>query len=194
MSFLFDEEKHEYTLDGIVLPSVTQIIQEAGLSDYSFVNETVLKAAANFGTAAHLACELEDYKDLDYDSLNPELRPYLNGWNKFKKDTGFICEEIEKRVYSKKYLYAGTLDRVGPLFKRKALVDIKTGTSLPKWIRLQTAGYKIIYNEGLKIKDQIKDRYVVQLLPDDYKLEQHIDKSDTDVFLAALTIRNWKHK
>lgn len=192
---LFDETTHTYTLGGFVLPSVTQILKDVGLSNYDFINPEILEAASKFGVAAHYACELEDRNELDLDSLDPALKPYLGAWVKFKEDTGFICQQIEARVYSEKYRYAGTLDRVGFLYERKSIVDIKTGTALPDWIALQTMGYQIAYNEKIKAKDKVKDRYAIQLLPNgDYKLKQYEDKSDLSVFLAALTLRNWKNK
>ena len=57
----FDEQTHTYTNEkGKVLISVTQLLKLAGISpNYDFVNEEVLKAAADKGSLIHK--EIEDY-------------------------------------------------------------------------------------------------------------------------------------
>ena len=47
----FDEEKHEYRLDGEVLPSVTGILREMGFVDDTYFTED----SAARGTAVHRA-------------------------------------------------------------------------------------------------------------------------------------------
>ena len=56
--FQFDKNKHEYTLDGRPLISVTQLMKKHGLSpDYSAVDPEVLFAAAERGTLIHRGSE-----------------------------------------------------------------------------------------------------------------------------------------
>lgn len=58
----FDESKHEYTVNGKVLLSVTQLLKKHGIApDYSFVDKDVLELSARRGTAIHK--EIEDYTD-----------------------------------------------------------------------------------------------------------------------------------
>ena len=57
---IFNEDKHEYTLDGKKLISVTQLMSKYGLApDYSNVDPEVLKRKAQRGTLIHK--EIEDY-------------------------------------------------------------------------------------------------------------------------------------
>jgi len=188
MSLVFNPENHEYKLDDVKLPSVTQILQGAGLSDFSKVNPELLKRAQSFGTAAHLACQLYDENRLDIKSLDIALEPRLEAWILFKRDFGISeFKEIEKQVYSTRYQYAGCLDR---LTMEDALIEIKTCTTIPKTTGLQLSGYQGAYEEMYKVK--IKRRICVQLLDGTYKMEEYKEKSDFRVFTSCLNVINWR--
>jgi hypothetical protein len=97
---------------------------------------------------------------------------------------------IEKPVYSLRYRFAGTPDRIGALNKL-AIVDIKSTLELSPATALQTGGYEIAYNEFHK--EPIKERIAVLLTANGkYKIEPYKDKNDINVFLAALSVYNWK--
>ena len=187
MNLTFDESNHEYRLDGIKLPSVTQVLQGAGLSDFSKVNPELLERAKKFGTATHITCALFDDNRLDMKSLDPALEPRLEAWILFKRDFGITeFKEIEKQVYSTKYQYAGCLDRLW----EDALIEIKTCTTIPKTTGLQLVGYQEAYEEMHKVK--IKRRLCVQLLDGTYKMEEYKSKSDFRVFTSCLNVINWR--
>jgi len=187
-SLVFDAESHVYTLDGVTIPSVTQVLKSAGLIDFGFVPESILDKAKEFGNAVHKATELEDKEELDYFTLDVPLQNPLDAWNKFKKDFKFTPTIIEEIMYSEKYRFAGTPDRIGTIGKDYVLVDIKTGV-LAKTIALQTSGYEIL--SPVKIKRRIG----VQLNMDgSYKIKEYKDKTDQRVFLSCLNIFNWKGK
>ena len=187
MNLTFDESNHEYRLDGIKLPSVTQVLQGAGLSDFSKVNPELLERAKKFGTATHITCALFDDNRLDMKSLDPALEPRLEAWILFKRDFGITkFTEIEKQVYSTKYQYAGCLDRLW----EDALIEIKTCTTIPKTTGLQLVGYQGAYEEMYKVK--IKRRICVQLLDGTYKMEEYKDRTDFRVFTSCLSIVNWQ--
>ena len=184
----FEKETHTYKVNNILIPSVTQIIQSAGLVSFNTVNPDILERAKKFGTACHLACELNDREQLDMKSLDENLKPYLISWQKFKKDMGITeFTEIEKQVYSKRFGYAGCLDRLwGDM-----LIEIKTSTTIPKTTGLQLAGYQQAYTEMAKTR--IKKRLCVQLLGSGtYRIEEYKEKSDFRVFTSCLNILNWK--
>ena len=184
----FNKDTHTYFLDDRKIPSVTQIISSAGLSDFSKVNQDILKRSQSFGSAAHLACQLYDENRLDIKSLDIALEPRLEAWILFKRDFGIkTFKEIEKQVYSIKYQYAGCLDR---LTMDDALIEIKTCTTIPKTTGLQLMGYQGAYEEMYKVK--IKRRICVQLLDGTYKMEEYKEKSDRTVFLSCLNLHNWQ--
>ena len=190
--FIFNKETHEYFLNGNKLPSVTHILQDAGIIDLSGIPFSRLEAAREFGSAVHLACQLYDQDNLNEKTLDHNLRPYLDAWNKFKEDTGFVIIENENPICSPKYRFAGTPDRVGRL-DCLTIVDIKSTAELSPAIGIQTAGYQIAWNETHE--EKVKKRIAVLLQPDGkYRIQVYKDKSDTNLFLSALSIYNWKQR
>ena len=190
----FNEERHEYSKDGIIIPCVTDVLTSAGLYDmFGKVNRDVLEAAQVRGKYVHTATEFYDLGTLDDSTVHEEIRPYLDAWVKFRKDTGFKPRLIEEIVFSKKYFYAGTADRVGPL-DVETVVDIKSGELSPA-ADPQTAGYLHAHNEGISPKNKAKDRLIVQLRNDGkYNLPKpdFYSKEDFSVFLSCLNIKNWR--
>ena len=190
-------QTHEYLKDGIPVPGVSQILREAGLVDLSHVPEDTLKRAQRFGSAGHRATELFDLKNLKEETLDPALSPYVEGWKKFLRETGFIVEAVEEPVFSNKYWYAGRLDRRGLLYGVRTVVDIKFTASMEPVTAIQLAAYQEAYNEGKRPQDKIKNRAIVQLKANgSYALpsKDFFQKSDFSVFFAALTLRNWRLK
>lgn len=183
---VFDEVKHEYFLNGSKLPSVTKILQGAGIIDLSGIPLDKLEVARQRGIDVHSACELYDLNNLQEGYNNP----YLEAWIEFRRDTGFMPLEIEKPVYSVKYRFAGTPDRVG-MFNKLTIVDIKTTDVLSSSTALQTSAYELAYNE--LNENKVKERIAVLLKPDGtYKIEPYKDRNNINVFLAALSVYNWK--
>jgi hypothetical protein len=151
----FEEENHLYKLNGTGLVSVTQVLQKAGIIDFSKVPPQILEAARKFGTAAHKACELFDKGTLDERSLDHNLWPYLDGWVAFKKEYNFEFLAIEQPIGSTIYRVAGTPDRIAKSDKRRRLAVL-------------------LGPEGT------------------YKVTEYTNKGDWQVFLAALSVVNWK--
>lgn len=181
----FNDDLHQYTYEGVIVPSVTQVLKSAGLyPDFSVIPPNVLEWKRNLGTQVHAATELDDMDNLgDYDQ---QISGYIDSWRKFKTDTGFKPVNIEQRVFHKQYRYAGTLDRTGVLDSKDVLVDIKTGEIDLVVVGPQTAAYAQAC--GFKGK-----RYAIRLLPDGkYKLVSCTNKMDFQVFLNALNLYNWR--
>jgi hypothetical protein len=187
---LFDPVEHAYTVSGRRVPSVTQTL--APLVDYSMVPKDTLERARLLGQAVHRMTELFDLDDLDMNDLADELKPYLTAWIKFRAETGFVPETIEKRLYHPTLRYAGTPDRSGLIRGRRAVIDIKKMLTLGPVIGLQLAAYKELFEKN---GTPIEDRYALGLRADGtYRLHPYTDKGDWPVFLSLLTIRNWKEK
>lgn len=190
LDLTFDEDLHRYTFNGLHIPSVTQILKTAGLVNLDWIPVEVLEQKADLGKKVHSATELYDKNDLNFDALHPALLDYLTGWIKFRKDFNFEPTEIEMQIVHQTYRYAGRIDRVGMMGKDLILLDIKSGTK-QKTHAIQTAGYELLYNQNKKAKELIKRRFVVYLSPTGYEVEEHKDKNDRGVFLAALSITNY---
>lgn len=193
----FEEQNHLYKWNGSPVPGVTQIINDAGLVDRSFVDENYLAWKGDLGKKVHLATELYDKDDLNLETLSPVLKSYLDGWKKFRSDYGLVPIEIETQKFHPLYKYAGRLDRVmvPPIVGMSnpaILVDIKSGVKM-KHHAIQLAGYELLYNYGKPRFEQIKRRLCVYLNPDGYRVEEYKNVNDANVFLAALTMHNFKN-
>ena len=181
----FDAETHRYTLGGRVLPSVTQIL--GLLERFEGVPPAVLEAAREFGSHVHMACDLDNRGVLDEAALDPALRPYLEGWRKFRRESGAEIIDSEFRVCHRALGYAGTADVLAKWKGRPALIDIKSG-QVPRTVGPQVAAYA----EALA-SPQIRRiaRYCVQLLPNDYRVQALTDPSDWSIFLSCLNLLKW---
>ena len=148
----FDESKHEYRINGRPVPSVTQVLKEAGLIDSTFFTPE----AALRGQHVHTACALWDKGELDTCALDPVLVPYLEAWQKFRKESGVTPTIIEEPFCSLEHGFAGTIDRAWLDGKHFVVCDIKSGP-LPDWLPLQLAGYSILINAfsgmGVELRD-----------------------------------------
>lgn len=179
----FNNETHQYTYSGVVIPSVTQIIKSAGLYDFSMIPYDVLEWKRNLGTQVHAATELDDADNLG--EFDPQITGYIEAWRKFKIDTGFVPTLIEQRIFHKTYKYAGTLDRIGSIGGKNILLDIKTGQVDLMTVGPQTAAYAEAW--GFKGK-----RYAVHIMDGDYRLVECKNNMDFQIFLNALNIFNWR--
>lgn len=178
----FDEKGHKYYRGDEELISVTTVLREAKLFDY----KGTMMMAADKGTAIHTITELDDTNQLPQEILNP-IVAHLDGWRRFKDESGIEILGIEELVHNPIYRYAGKLDRRVRFNGREAVIDIKTGRWAP-WHAIQTSAYAKTFNRPL-------DRYCLYLPGDGtYQLDEHKDPSDWDVFRAALLIVNWKRK
>ena len=144
--FLFDEATHTYTLDGVVIPSVTEICAPITYGKYPPVG--VVQQAAARGTRVHELCALYDMDALP-DEIEAELVGYVKAWAAFCRDYKPVWAHIELPLYGEidtGLPFAGTLDRIGKIDGRTQVVDIKTTASLdqPAKVALcaQTCGYE----------------------------------------------------
>ena len=149
----FDEAKHEYRVDGRVVPSVTQVLSEMGfINSEWFTEESRIR-----GTLVHRLCELWDKDELDPLTVDPRLAGYLKAWQKFCRAEEMVWLHIEKKMFHKVLRYAGTPDRIG--FDRRGwvtVVDIKTGISAP-WHSYQLGGYLSIHPAKVALSVLVAD-------------------------------------
>lgn len=183
----FDETAHRYTLDGRELPSVTRVLRDAGLIDCSAPWFT--EAVRDRGTFVHQAIALLVEGDLDWDTLDPGLVPYVQAFDRWRLDGGFIVEACELRLCDETLGYAGTADLLAKRWSGATgswvsyLIDVKCG-AVPPSVGPQTAAYlRCLAHEGWRF------RAVLNLRPDAaYRFDLLEDPEDEDDFLAALRL------
>lgn len=187
---LFDEPSHTYRVDGVVVPSVTQIL--APLNDFSMVSPADLEYARQLGTAVHKATELYDAGDLDESTVPDVVQPYLDAWIRLRRELPFEILGMEKRVFHPAHRYCGTYDRLVKFDGRRCMWDIKTGELYPSY-GPQTAAYKNA--EEKESGKRIEGRHAIQLRDDGtYRIHEMKDPDDWPVFLSCLTLYNFRNK
>lgn len=206
-AFTFDEAAHEYRLDGARLPSVTQIMKAAALGpDFSMVPPSVLETKRAFGTAVHLACELDDLGELDDDSTDPGVMGCVMAWRSFKSATSAQIVLNEQRLYHPALRFAGTVDRAAflNLAWRGAsntgapwVLDLKTIVDPHASYGVQLAGYLLLLNSqpGEGVMPASTQRATVHLdASGSYRFHQYQDPNDEATFMACLAIHRFKEK
>lgn len=193
---LFSEKGHLYTLDGMRIQSVTQVIEP--YLPYGGLPADVRDAALQRGTIVHALTELDDLGQLDHEDARlaeaAGLMGYLEAWRAYKKDKRLNMRAVELRVYHSKHRYSGTADRLmesDDMPGIPILGEIKTG-SLSPFYALQTAAYvEAIRDGGI----DIPYRWIVELKPNGkYHPAEHTNKEDFPAFVGALKMAAWKQR
>lgn len=176
----FDEVTHKYRYEGRIIPSVTQIIGDVLKGEREEMEQS---AAMYKGEVIHKTLEYLDNGILgEYD---PKIQSYVDAWNEFKRVYKPEIISVEERRISGAATFAGTIDRVMVIEGRTTVVDIKTGKSYKEY-PLQTAGYALLYD------NLIERRMCVFFDENGYKVEEHTNPKDMEVFKALLLV--WQFK
>jgi hypothetical protein len=193
MHLEFEPAAHVYRLDGHIVPSVTQVLDEQ-LTDWSGVPVDVLEAARMFGTHVHTACHLLVRDELEWSSLDPALVPYVEAARRFLDESGMTVLNAELPLASQKMKFAGTLDIRGVMRDAVCVVDWKSTSVMPRTVGPQTAAYDRLYCE--QFGGRPAKRYCVQLnpaLPNGYKIHKLDNPADWAMFQSALNCWRFKH-
>lgn len=200
----FEEAEHRYRIDGNPVQSVTQVIEAAGLADWTFVHEFY----RDRGSRAHKAVHFMIERDLDLGSCPDDIVGYVLSADQFLTAHSAQTEAVERRVASRVNRYAGTLDWLGVMsscdqsaccprkFRNKrTLLDWKTSRQLHPATAVQTIGYADALFEETRM---LVDRRVCVLLDGDggparqHEYEHGQNIRDREVFRAALVISHWR--
>ena len=157
---------------------------------YEGIPDAVLNRKAEIGTAAHAASFYYDEGDLDESSVDPVVLGYVNAWKRFRRESDFEREFIEYRGVSEVdgMKYGWTLDRTGPLFKRRSLLELKcTANVEPSW-GPQTSAYEMAVRRIGNYAGPFRRRIAVWLKPNGtYRLISYGEVQDFQIFKLALS-------
>ena len=152
---VFEPDTHAYAVDGNVRRSVTQVLEDAGISDWSGAPPEILGPAQERGRAVHACCHFINKRNLDPDTVDERIGGYVEAYKSFRRDHNFRPRLSEHIVYRRIAItgadvvrpresdlhIVGTLDAEGSIAKWGDLVvDIKTGDETDAW-RVQLAAY-----------------------------------------------------
>lgn len=160
----FFEDEHLYLVDGVIVPSITQILSHKFGGKYAHVRRDVLERAAQAGTAVHEA--IERYCTTGEESDLPELRNF-----KFlQRQYGFVVRKNEVPVIlflADEPIAAGRLDLVLQMGIEFGGADIKRTSALDKeYLAYQLNLYRIAYRQcygieweflkGIHLRDEVR--------------------------------------
>ncbi len=190
----FEEITHTYAIDGKPVElCVSDVLELAGISGYSDrVPRYLIEHAGEIGTAVHKACDFLDLGELDIDTVDPQIAGYVMGYHKFCQEYEPRWTLIEQPFASSDLDLAGTTDRIGDLtnsagLRVLAIIDIKTAVKVEKSWGLQLTAYAILSNR------QNYALYALHLERDgEFELLPY--KFEPEIFLAALTVAQWKKR
>ena len=172
----FNAERHEYTVNGALVPSVTQILKAEG-----FTHPYRNGHAAERGTWVHQATvKIDSWQDVG--PYPKEYKGYIQAYLNFIADMMPQWIATEEQFYAEGWGFAGTRDR-----RTEGQVwDIKTGQPTPA-DGLQLAGYSI--------EERDLERWNLYLHADGtYEPVCQKDKKDYIVFSNAVYSYSWKRK
>ncbi len=161
------DDTHTYLVDGVLVPSITQILKIKFGQKYNYVRKDTLEITREKGTEVHKA--IEEYCK---NGVDVELKE-LKNFKFLQKHYNFEVLDNEVPIilfFNDKPVAAGRLDLVLKTENDIGLGDIKRTTTLDKeYLAYQLNFYRIAYQQcygeeikflsGLHLKDNIR-KYV----------------------------------
>lgn len=148
--------------------------------------------AAGIGTDVHRWAERFARGENPAPPLNPQIRLGVDAFHAWHRAHDVKSLHVERRVFSRRHQYAGTVDLVAIIDGVRAVVDFKTSTGLWDEYRLQLAAYRqALLEEG--VVDDDSDRWMVRFDKSDgsfeaVKLPREDYERDARGFRAALAL------
>jgi hypothetical protein len=179
----FLADSHTYLVDGVIKPSVSEIIAPLTQAHYKDLNQEIVEKAGTRGSAIHKATEKIDLGE-EYE-IEDKWKDYILQYKKFKALRKPKIIAVEQQLTNGDY--CGTIDRIFEINGEKWLIDIKSSAEVNrKLVDVQLGGYK-----GLTKANKIKvDKYgVLHLTKTGFKLVE-IDPNEK-VFKSLFEI--WKY-
>lgn len=181
----YDELPSGYRFaDGTRPSRVTQVLVDAGLVDYGWCSRLGLER----GSAVHDGLRLALHGTLDWSTLDPRVRPYVNAGLDALQFLRADTEAVEQIVRAPLIGVAGRYDWRGTILgrTRRALVDWK---SLSGGVPRRASAWQLAGYVDLCLEDDgtiVADRYTIALYPDGrFRVYHHADRADFAVFRAA---------
>lgn len=138
----FLEEPHVYLKDGIITPSVSEILHFIFPDKYKNVPSEVLNKKANYGSRVHEAIEVIE-KTGEIIELDIYQQLSIEQYLKLKEKNNIEVLEQEQ-IISYEYDYCGRFDMIAKIGKDICLCDIKTTAELDReYLSWQLSFYEL---------------------------------------------------
>ena len=145
---LYDEENHKYYVDGVELPSVTEIATPISAERLNALQMSLVEKARVRGSRCHELCE--EYlllDELEAEEIESEYIPYIKQFVIWCKTFRPKVLFTEKKLFGKEF--CGTLDLVCEIDGKTIIVDYKfTSVADKKSLSVQLEGYYRLCSEN----------------------------------------------
>jgi len=190
MDLQFDSSRHTYTLDGQILPSVTQVVRAVLPGQFQAEPHHLER-----GTLVHELCQQFDENFLDWTAVPATVLGRVRAWQEFRSAAGLVPVLAEQPLASRTYRFAGTLDRLGSV-PGVGLVVVDLKSTIEPRVRLQLGAYSLLACENghgkparaaaVELREDGSYR-TLWLSPYELRLAEQ-------QFLAALTVWNFQQQ
>ena len=155
--FRFDADDHVYTLDNVIIPSVTQMLERHGLVSEAFYTED----SAERGYQVHRLCAEYDLGGIeDLSRCDSVYKTWLLAYVTFIQTVAPTWASVEEAFASIVYRFGGRPDRVGKVWGVESIVELKSGAMEP-WHGVQTALHDILIGD---LPVGVRKRYGLYLM------------------------------
>lgn len=157
----FIEDGHIYLVDGVITPSVSEILNFIFPDKYSNVPKQILDSKAEYGSRVHEAIECLE-KEIELPQLNYLQEASINQYKKLKSENKIEVIEQEKTVNYGNH-YCGRFDMIANINGAYSLCDIKTTAQLDKEsLSWQLSYYALAHNPD-KYETEFEKFYAIWL-------------------------------
>ena len=143
MTIEFIEDTHTYLCDGVIVPSVSELIRFKFPEAYKGIPDRILKKKANYGTKVHQKIEAFvngefTLEELQAKRIDPDIKIAVEQFEELRKKWCFQIKDTEQ-VVTYKGIYCGTYDlRTYDDY----IIDLKTTKDLHEdWLAWQLGLY-----------------------------------------------------
>lgn len=158
----FDDEHHIYRLDGVIIPSVSNIMEPLSGAKYAGISEKTLEKAANKGTSVHNS--IENFIKFGIEDVNPAHQGYFDAFREWWEKDQPVLVGSECRIYHRILQYGGTVDLLAYIRGKLTLVDFKSTYALSD----MTCGVQLEgYSQALASHDiRVEQKKILHLKKD----------------------------
>lgn len=150
----YDEKTHKYRYNGIILDSVTYVLNHASPIPDFLLNDEKFQLLTKAGSEIHAATEHSDAGNiLDSEFMSGLYTDHDNiirnvdKWRRWRDNNVADIINIEFGIVSAKHLFCGRIDRMVKMLDGSIVViDIKSGSATTNG-RLQVAAYILALKE-----------------------------------------------
>lgn len=172
--FRFDEQDHSYTTDDGRVVSITGLLAVGGWIDDRWYTEE----SSERGRFVHKLAADYDLGAIDACDAPPAYLGYLLAHVTLTKIVKPEWRHVEVPAVHRTLKFAGRCDRVGYVYKRGAVLEVKSGDE-EKGHPIQTALQAILAADELALPAESIDRYAAYYSATGrYRLKQHVNPQD----------------